>query len=159
MKFKLVYIVHLVILIITGCVYFLAIHRLINFLKLGGFDGYDYYGAVYLIQRTKLLFTVILITFPFIGIFFKNKYGWIFISFYFYFTIWNVVFQFCKEGLDDLESILLKMFFISIFGLLEVIMNTKRVSLFYYKTDKDKLLGFNIISFAIGTCASLFFTV
>ncbi|MFG6685851.1 hypothetical protein ACGK9U_04655 [Mariniflexile sp. HNIBRBA6329] len=158
MKLKLVYIVHLIILIIVGYVYYLAIDKFINFLKLGGFDGYDYYGTVYLILRAKLLFAVMLVTFPLIGVFSKNKYGWIFISFYFYFTILNVIFEFCREGFDDLESVLLRILFISILGVLEIIMNTKKISFFYYKIEKNKLLELNIISFTIGTCTSLFFS-
>lgn len=150
MKFRLVYIVYLIILFLAGYIFYLNITYYIDFLKWSNFDVSEEF---YLTLKSRRIYSFVIICFPLIGVFSKNKYGWIFITTYLYYILWSLIFFPTNEiGLKNLEDII----FFSVLGLfiisLIIIMNLKKTSNKYYKIENKNLIGTNLISFVIGFC-------
>lgn len=93
---------------------------------------------------------IIFLIFPTIGIFVRNKIGWVFITQYLYFLICNMLIT--SYNYENLTVILIPvlLIFLCLF-----IINKQKVSFNYYKTKKENLIRFNLISFVIGFCISI----
>ncbi len=151
MKFKLVYIVHLLIIILFVFNLYQGLERFSEFLKYKEYTHFNLDTIINSIPTSQYLRAIILVSFALAGVFFKNKIGWIFITYYFHLLIINSIIQYSasKENLG---------FYIianTIALSLLIIMNLKEVSLKYYKINKENLIGINLISFVIGFCISI----
>lgn len=157
MKFKQVYIVHFFVFIIAAYIYYVGITRFIEFMKFGGYSDYDFLSIIHSLKYSGRFHASVIISFPILGVFLKNKLGWIFITFYFYFVLCFLLLQTFDESLISFEDIMSFSAFAVIFTSLLIIMNIKHVSFEYYKIENNKLLGNNVISFTIGLCISMIF--
>ncbi len=159
MKFKLVYVVHFFVFIIATYIYYIGITGFIEFMKFGGYSNYDFSSIIHSLKYSGRLHASVIISFPLLGVFLKNKLGWIFITFYFYFVLWFLLLQTFEESLISFEGIISFSAFASIFISLLIIMNMTQVNFDYYKVKNNKLLGINVIAFTIGLCISMIFNL
>ncbi|WP_248723038.1 hypothetical protein [Seonamhaeicola sp. ML3] len=154
MKFKIVHVVHATIFVLAGYIYYSGIAYFIDFLRLGGYGEYDYYGIIGSLERSRSLHACILITFPLIGVFLKNKIGWLFVTSYLYLISWYSLFQFSMDEFSDFQGLVFLVTFVIVITLLLIIMNLKRVVFGYYKIDKNQSFGINILACVLGLCFS-----
>ena len=89
---------------------------------------------------------------PLIGVFLKNNIGWILITSYMYFLIAGCILQLFFEEFLDISLLFFIIFWISglVALILILILNLKNSSIQYYRIIKQKLLGYNVISFVSG---------
>ncbi len=147
MKFRLVYIVH-------GVVFLLLLFCIIK----GFYEFHDYYSKAYSFpesfnkalynNRIGIVFLLLLV----IGVFLKNKTGWVFLTTYFYFVLWFLLFSINQESLNNFVDIVFFLSFVLVVAILLIIMNLEKVSFGFYKIDKNNSYGINIISCTLGLC-------
>jgi len=110
-----------------------------------------YFGNVifYFFRPTVFLFA------PIIGLFLKNRIGWILLTQYYCFLLLNMFIQMLNfDELVASDYLLYIIIVLIVVGLL-LILNSKKVSFDYYKIKKEKLLINNMYSFMIGLLFSL----
>lgn len=151
MKFKLIYIVHgLILVLFIGSVIIESI-RMYNFFESTG-DDFSWHSFVIMKGFRITLFLV----FPLIGVFLIKKIGWIFISHYFYFLLCNVFFQSFEEGFNNLLFLIV---FETVIVLFLLMVNHQKVSFDCYKIQKKNLINYNLVSFVLGCCISALFFI
>ncbi len=150
MKFKLVYIVHGVVVLLLLTMFIVDIDRLIDS------HYFTYYPETSLrtiwsiIVTRKLFISILILVISTVGIFVKSKIGWVLVTQYLYFLFWNMFFQSESSDFMYIEFfIFIIVLGLSIIGLI-LILNLKKSSLDYYKIEATNLLGYNIVSFVIG---------
>lgn len=153
MKFKLVYIVH-------GLILFALIASIINVLsefkqihEVDLLNGKDYsFDAVFKTIKTHSLFLMPLIfILPTIGVFVKNNIGWILITSYIYFLIVsNITASYLEWKNNQPIELLFVVFGLLLTLVLILIMNRTSVAQDYYKIQKKKMIQINIVCFIIG---------
>ncbi|WP_396601186.1 hypothetical protein [Algibacter sp. R77976] len=153
MRFKLVYIVHglILLLFIVSAIY--GYNRLVELNFFIYDDELNFYNFLDLIVTHKVFRPLIILIAPTIGVFLKNRYGWVFITSYFYFLICSICSVFFEDGFSDYKDILLFVSIVLLITLIIIIMNIKKVSFHFYKINKIKLLGLNLVSFVVGMCS------
>jgi len=136
MKFKLVYIIHglILILFISSIVYetnqYLDYFAFDEMTWLRFFDSGIYRIAFFLILPT-------------VGVFLRSSIGWLLICQYFYFLFIGSIFMFEEAGIiERLIIIIIPLFFL-------LFLNYKKI-FSYYKIKRKQLLKINIVSFLIG---------
>jgi hypothetical protein len=144
-KFKTVYIVHGLILFLVIASLIFEVNKYIDYFNLTGNSDYIYY-----FKNSSIFRTTLFLSLPFIGVLFKKKIGWIFITQYFYFILFNAFLYSNSEEFDWIFVIILLL----LLGLI-IFMNHEKIH-GYYGLNKGRLLGFNIIAFVIGFEFSLF---
>jgi len=153
MKFKLVYIVHGLILfaLIASIITVLSEFKQIHEVDL--LNGKDYsFNAVFQTIKTHSLFLMPLIfILPAIGVFVKNNIGWILITSYLYFLIAsNIVASYLELKNNQPIELLFVVFGLLLTLVLILIMNRTSVAQDYYKIQKKKMIQINIVCFIIG---------
>ena len=152
MKFKLVYIVHAVVIIFAVIVLVLSIQNFFNSYNVRrDFNrDIDLNTIWYLVTNTRIVLIILLQLLPFIGVFLKNKFGWILIAQYLYFFTLGILIHSNQENFREYEFLLFILSFCLPIISLILILNLKKTSLNYYNIKSTNLLGYNIISFVIG---------
>lgn len=150
MKFKLVYIIHFLIIGLFIVSVLGGVIRLNDVLEATG-DDFSFRSDHFSSSFRITLFLIV----PIIGIFIKNRIGWLSISHYFYFTICNLSIMFYGLVVCQYDDYLGLIFFLLLTLSVLLIMNMQRVSFDYYKIKKENLIGINIVSFVTGFCLSL----
>lgn len=151
MKFKLAYIVHIVVILLAGLIYYIGFMRLNSLMRFHGFK--DIYILIYEIRTS--IYATTLISFSLIGVFLKNKYGWLFIAFNFYRLIFVIFFELMQESFSNWEYTISMTVFLLVIFLFLVILNIQKVSFQYYKIRRENLIGINLISMVIGGCITV----
>lgn len=99
----------------------------------------------------KLFFRqMVFLVIPMIGLLLKNKLGWIMISSYFYFLLFNILFSFEHFDMTDYRFILFIILCLGFLFFMIFLLNKRTVSFDVYKIDLIKRLAYNIIPFMIG---------
>lgn len=112
------------------------------------FDVFYFFGERLTFDNFYLKYRLSLfLLFPFIGVFLKNRIGWICITHYFYFVFFNMLIfiKSNKSELQDLEFVFFIFGVVLILSCFVIIMN-KKVITDYYKIPKKDILPNNIFA-------------
>ncbi len=94
---------------------------------------------------------------PMVGIFLKNKIGWLFINSYFYFLLTNLLFSLGKLDYKIDNSIIITAIIgISLTTSVLIAMNKNKISHLKYKIYPSVLILYNILAFIIGVSITIF---
>lgn len=100
--------------------------------------------------------STIFLLIPMIGLFLKNKVGWVFITSYFYFILTNILFSYSLfDHNDHYASILPVILITGLISLIIVAMNKKKISLTIYNIQRSVLILYNIATFIIGVSITI----
>jgi hypothetical protein len=151
-SFKLIYFVHLSVFFFL--IYYIIIvfkeFRIIHEIDFGFDKDYSFKSLLHTLTNHSLFRGSLILIPPLIGVFLKNKFGWVLITGYVYFFLGSTILQVSFQEYLDFEFILLVIVLISILMSFLLILNFKKSSIQYYKVGKEKLLGYNVISFVCG---------
>ncbi len=121
----------------------------------GNYDGINSLFDSYLLY--SFFRQMIFLSIPMIGIFLKNKVGWVFIISYFYFLLTNILFSI---GLFDYkinnEIIITFAVSITLLSLVLILLNKKRIYLSAYKIMPSTLIAYNIAGCIIGVSMTIY---
>jgi hypothetical protein len=158
-KFKPVYFVYTIVLLIFILYLILNINKII---EIHNNIGYDY--SLKSIFRTISFYNVfrllLLFAIPVIAICYSNKLTWIITLTYFYFLLWQIVaasvFPLTIDSSIELKTILLAIILslIPIFSI--YILNKVNTFKDVYSVEKKSLMLYNLISFILGCSISMF---
>lgn len=136
MKFKLVYIVHGLILVLLLVSLFFEINRYSDYFSVDKVTWKSlYYSGIFR--------TTIFLIFPTIGIFLKNQKGWILVCQYFYFLVFLLMLM-----IDDAPFI--GRFLIALIPILFIVLMNYKHLYNFYRINKEGLLKANMLSSLIG---------
>ncbi|MFT5215208.1 MAG: hypothetical protein ACI83H_000316 [Glaciecola sp.] len=136
MKFKLVYIVHGLILILFISSIVFDIRRFKDYFA---FDQMTWSSLFY----SGIFRTTLFLILPTLGVFIKNYKGWIFICQYFYFIVFLFMLMF-----DD--AIFIERLLIALIPLVFILFMNYEKNQKYYNINKGELLKMNFLSSAVG---------
>lgn len=151
MKFKLVYVVHFLILILAVYVFTTGLLDFFEYLKFRTFEENSFKSTLEVFNQAHRLHAIIFICFPVIGVFLKNKFGWVFVSSYIYIMICSAVLYAYHSQYNDYLFNGLMIFILLLFVL---IMNF-RSSIDYYRIKRTQLISLGVIAFVAGLSFSL----
>ncbi|MFD2917838.1 hypothetical protein [Psychroserpens luteus] len=161
MKFRLIFAMYVFLFLMLIATGLTAVSRFVETFAGIDFDftSSNHIGFAFSIFRTSLA-----VTLPLFGLFFRNRFGWFLITQYFYFILFNLIFSFYDdlvndEWVNDIRYFLILIFFLLVnLGLLFIVNHHKIFSKEFHNDLKLKS-KYNLISAIIGFGISIIFFV
>ena len=147
-KIKSTHILHSIFLTLFVFSMFRSIQNFIDCYRTINIKEYDLNAVISSLTLCQDYRVSLFILIPIIGIFIKNKLGWIFIASYIYFIQINCVSQ------NYMDNILLLCFSTIILLAILLFINTKTSILTYYKVTPKNNIVINTIALILGTTLS-----
>jgi hypothetical protein len=126
--------------------------------------NFDFTSSNHIIITFSIFRTSLPVILSLVGLFFRNRFGWFLITQYFYFILFNLIFTFYDdivndEWVNDIRYFLILIFFLLVnLGLLFIVNHHKIFSKEFHNDLKLKS-KYNLISAIIGFGISLIFLV
>ncbi|MEP0264146.1 hypothetical protein [Dokdonia sp.] len=109
-----------------------------------------------IIISTPFFKSIIFLLIPTIGIFLRNKIGWILMTSFFYFLFTYFLFSFIAFDHIQLPDVLIFTVIIVCIGLIIIAMNTKNISLIKYNIQRRLIISYNIVAYIIGVAITIY---
>lgn len=119
-------------------------------------ERYHVDSIIYSVKVTNLFTASILASMVAVGIFLKNRIGWLLISGWFYFLVINMIKLFIEEGFDNDSTFANLILLGSIPIIILIIMNKYTGVLNYHKLEGRKKIVLNLLALMIGVFLVVF---
>ena len=109
-----------------------------------------------IIISIPFLRSIIFLLIPTIGVFLRNRIGWVLMTSFFYFLFTYFLFSFITLDNTQFTDYLIGICIITFIAFIIVAMNTKKISLTKYNIQRRVLILYNIVAYIIGVVITIF---